>query len=384
MNEKSYVSVICEYNPFHHGHLYQLQKLKEAFDGVVCIMSGNLVQRGSAAIADKYIRAEAALRSGANLVLELPVPWCCASARDFAAAGVYIADAIGSRSLAFGTEDDLHLLLQIDSLVSNADFADKLQKRVEADKNISYPHAFRTAVSEHFGEEYAEIIGKPNNILALEYLGAMRGKEILPYAVKRDLSLKSSSVIRSAEDGEAMMNMLPESSRNVFSKALNSDFPRNNSKLDSFFIGTLRRMGQKNSIPQDIYSTPDDLAKKIISESLRVSAVTDLIHNCTDKKYTSARVRRAVLSAVFGITTQQVRRMPPYTCVLASDSIGREILRTAKNQSDIDIITKPAHALVAGKAVKEAFLFAKGIEDIVALSAPEPQPADKGKTPLII
>ncbi|MBO4277044.1 MAG: nucleotidyltransferase family protein, partial [Clostridia bacterium] len=74
-----FAAVICEYNPFHRGHLYQLNRIKDSFDGVICVMSGDAVQRGDFAVAGKYLRARAALECGADLVLELPAPWCCAS-----------------------------------------------------------------------------------------------------------------------------------------------------------------------------------------------------------------------------------------------------------------------------------------------------------------
>ena len=87
--------IICEYNPFHFGHAYQIKNLKERFDTVVCILGGNISQRGEAAVSDRYIRAKAALQNGADLVVELPAPWCCASAREFAAGGVFLAKELG-------------------------------------------------------------------------------------------------------------------------------------------------------------------------------------------------------------------------------------------------------------------------------------------------
>ena len=99
-------AVICEYNPFHFGHKKQLEVLKTKYDAVVGIMSGDAVQRGEAAIADKYVRARAAVECGMDAVFSLPFPHCCASAADFARAGVYVADALGADALAFGVEDD--------------------------------------------------------------------------------------------------------------------------------------------------------------------------------------------------------------------------------------------------------------------------------------
>ena len=92
---KRVCGLICEYNPFHFGHEYQLKKLKEQFAAVVCILGGNLSQRGEVAVSDRYVRAKAALQSGADLVVELPAPWCCASAREFARGGVFLAKAMG-------------------------------------------------------------------------------------------------------------------------------------------------------------------------------------------------------------------------------------------------------------------------------------------------
>ncbi len=378
---KNYVSVICEYNPFHYGHAFQIKTLAERFDGVICIMSGNIVQRGSVAVADKYLRAEAALNAGANLVMEFPIPWCCASARDFAAAGVRIADSVGSGYLAFGAEDGIELLKRIHSFVSEDSFSRRIQALVEENKSLSYPAALSGIIEEEFGKEAAEAISKPNNILALEYLSALEGTSITPYAVKRDLSLKSSSAIRSLGSGEAMIENLPEASASVFRKSLGKGFPRDEKKLDSFYIGSLRRV---KDTEKDFYSAPDDLVKKILSESVRASSVDELVLSCTDKIYTRARVRRAINSIVFDITTERVKALPSYTCVLAADEIGRKILKNAKNNDDFDIITKPIKALSASEATKDSFRFAKSIEDVVALSAPLPEPADKGMTPTII
>ncbi len=381
--DKHFVSVICEYNPFHFGHKHQLDVLRGRFDGVVCIMSSDLVQRGSVAVAGKYLRASAAVRSGANLVLELPIPWCVSSAQDFARAGVHIASRIGSASLAFGAEDDFDLLTEIHSLVSSSDFAKKLSLLTASHGNMSYPAALAALVGETLGETAEKAVLKPNNILALEYLKALKNTSVSPYVVKRDTRFDSSSAIRASNDAEIMLSMLPTESKSVFEGSKGVDFPRNSEKLDAFFIGSLRRMRASDLSNTDFYSVPDDLLCKVLSESQRVSTVDELVTRCTDKKYTGARVRRAIAAIVFDIRRKQLAQDPPYTCVLAADSVGREILRQIKN-ADIDIITKPAHAYSCSASTAEAFAFAKGVEDIVSLSSPVPTPADQGKTPIII
>lgn len=383
MSVQGFVSVICEYNPFHYGHEYQIQQLKKEFGAVVCIMSGNVVQRGTFAVADKYIRANAALNCGADLVIELPLPWCCASASDFARAGVFIAEAIGSDYLAFGAEDDIEILMKIREVASKKEFSDHVSKIIAENKNVSYPNAFSTAISEFLGNEYAEAVKKPNNILANEYISSLSGRKTKPFAVRREQSFKSSSMIRSTLDGNAMLSLIPEKSREIFEKAYLSDFPRDMSKLDSFFIGTLRNIAHEGKIPENIYSAPDGLIQKILSASVKVSSFDSLVTACTDKIYTSARVRRAVISLVFGITSDRIKQNPPYTQVLAANGKGREILKSIKNEKTIDIITKPVHALSHGNITKDAFLFSKKIEDTVSLSSPLPTPADEGKSPVI-
>lgn len=383
MNEKKYVSVICEYNPLHHGHLYQLNVFKDAFDGVICIMSGNVVQRGLVAVADKYIRAESALNCGADLVLELPFPWCCASATDFACAGVHIAENVGAHYLGFGAEDDISALEKINDLCQKSDFQQELFEKIENNK-LSYPQGFSALVCEHLGEEYAKIVEKPNNILGMEYLRALNGKNILPFAVKRNLDFLSSTQIRSFESPDKIIEQLPDGSAEVYKKEMGKGFVRDEKKLDSFFIGTLRRMRTIGDIQANLYSTPDDLVKKLVANSIKTDKVSELVNLCVDKKYTQARVRRGLLALTFGITTDKVKQMPPYTLVLAANEKGREILKKAKKISKIPIITKPVHALEQGMEAKKAFEFSKGIEDIIALSSPIYEFADMGKTPKII
>ena len=383
MDSKKYVSVICEYNPFHFGHRFQMNELKRNFDGVVCIMSGDIVQRGSVAVADKYLRAETAIRNGADLVLELPIPFCCASAHDFARAGVHIADKIGVDALGFGAENDENSLTFLHDIISSELFQTKIKKYIEENKNVSYPQALTILVEQIIGATAGEIVKKPNNILSLEYLLALKSTSIKPFIIKREKGLLSSSEIRNHDKSE-ILDLLPEDSKSVYEREFDVAFPRNEQKLDSFFIGTLRRLCSEKANLSDIYSTPDDLVKKILSASMVCSSVAELVSVCTDKNYTSARVRRSINAIVFGITSSRVTSMPTYTTVLATNEIGREILRIAKKKGEIDIITKPIRALNCKEETKDGFLFSKSVEDIISLSSPIPKPANEGRNPFII
>ncbi len=383
MKQKHCVAVICEYNPFHFGHKHQMELLKAEFETVICIMSGNIVQRGSVAVADKYLRAEAALKSGADLVVELPIPWCCSSARDFATAGVHIAACLGVTHLAFGAEDGAELLCEINGYTESEEFTQRINEILSENKNLSYPQAFTEAVRQRFGNIHAEAVKKPNNILALEYLSALKNTDISPFVVKRAPEFSSSSQIREKGNAEEMLNMLPEESYTVFAREKDRLFPRNEKKLGAFFVGRLRQLIYENSDFSSLYALPSDLAHKILRSAQKQSSVKDIVSDCTDKNYTAARVRRAVNALTFGITAERVNTPPPYTAVLAANEKGRKTLKTAKKNDGIDIINKPVRALEQGEQTKNAFLFAKRIEDILCLAEPTPSPADTAKNPII-
>ncbi len=384
MSSKGFVSLICEYNPFHFGHLFQLEQLKKNFGAVVCIISGDIVQRGSVAIGDKYLRAEIAMKAGADLVLEHPIPWCCSSAKDFARAGVHIAHSIGGTQLAFGAEDSLDMLSEIVSVISRSDFAEKVKSLVAENKNLSYPAAMGKIVESLLGSQYAFAMGKPNNILGIEYLLAMKDRGMDAFVIKREPSFRSSSQIRSLSEINDILGAIPIQSREALEREAGNTFPRDIAKLDSFFIGSLRAIAIQNKDLSCLYAVPNDLLQKLLAESFHYSTVDSLVSACADKKYTNARVRRGINSIVFGIKAHNVSNLPPYTCVLGANSKGREILKSAKALNRIDIITKPVHALSKNENTKQAFLFAKGIEDIISLSSPVSYPADLGKTPFII
>ena len=120
--------IVCEYNPFHNGHLLQINEIKKSTDEpIICVMSGNFTQRGEIAIADKYARAKAALECGADLVVELPIPFCISSAEYFARAGVFIAESAGADSLYFGSEcGDAQLILS----AAKAIYSDEVQQKI--------------------------------------------------------------------------------------------------------------------------------------------------------------------------------------------------------------------------------------------------------------
>lgn len=382
MAEKSFAAVICEYNPFHRGHLFQLENIKKRFPAVVCIMSGDLVQRGETAVAGKYIRARAALECGADLVLELPAPWCCSSAADFARAGVHIAKSIGASALAFGAEGDEETLFSAAALCERREFTARVGELAGRRENkLSYPAAFTSAVREFLGEAAAGEFSKPNNILALEYLKSLRGSGVEPFVIPRAPGYESSGEIRALEDPEKMLASMPENARGVYRAALEAgDFPRGMARLDSFFVAFFRTVAQKSDL-SGIYSMTDDLAAKLLRESRANASFSAMCAACVDKKHTLARVRRAAVAAALGWRAADVKKAPLFTTLLAADPAGCGILASLrKKECGVAIVTKPADAPAP---VREAFALNARASDLASLAAPRPRGCERGETPFI-
>lgn len=383
MSKKRYAAIICEYNPFHYGHLHQIEVLKKEYDGILCIMSGNLVQRGEIAIADKYKRAEAALLCGANLVVELPFPYCMLSARDFAFAGVTIAAMLGADALAFGCEDDFCLLTHVSEITSDSNFEKKLQTLIKTEKNLSYPKAKELLVEQLISPEASEAIRKPNNILTLEYLAAIKNGryEIHPHPVTREQTLRSSSSIRKEQNREAFLSALPPESASVYNQLNWDEFPRTAENLSQYILASLRRYHPSGAV----YGTPIDLQKLIMSTAHTVTSFSELVNACQNTLYTEARVRRSVLSMVFGITPVDALCKPSYTLLLAADSIGCAYLKSRKKQIQIPVITKPSHIKRQSQAVQDSFYREAGVDNVLSLSAPKPEASNNlRKTPHIL
>lgn len=370
-NQRKTVALICEYNPFHFGHQHQLSVLKEKYGCIMGIMSGAFVQRGQVAVEDKYRRAESAVCGGMNLVLELPFPYCVASAKDFAAAGVDIAAAMGADALAFGCEDGGELLTDIAKLIATEEFEEETASLIKADPSLSFPRARAEAIRKHLGDKGAEILSKPNNILGAEYIAhAIKSGYDMDFCfVKRDFGFKSSTKIR---EGESFEGEIP--------------FPRfytekRDLKYREREIISLLRKG----VPQGLYCVDASLAATLKSAALKATSLEELVAAATGKTYTAARVRRGIVAAWLGIGADAVKAKPIYTNLLAADKKGLEFLSATKKSRALSVVTKPADYKKLppdGIAAAEAALIA---EEEAALCTAEIKPyiSPLTKTPFI-
>lgn len=329
------VGIICEYNPLHLGHQKQIRLIKAAFGedtAVVCAMSGNFVQRGAPAIIDKHARAKAAILSGADLVLELPVTTALSSAEGFASGGVKLLSPLCD-SLCFGAEtaDQERLLAAAHALLSE-DFPPML--RAQLDTGKSFPAA-RQAALEALGGN-ADLLRQPNDILAVEYCKAIVhqgiGMDIFPihragsyHAEMADTENPSATAVRKLMLGAYNWKYcVPREVRSIFETA-----PLHTLEAgERAILSRLRTMtdAEFEALP---YGS-EGLWRKFMHACRTQTTVEEILAATKSKRYTQTRLQRMLLCAFLGITAEDLTMDVSYTRVLAFNDRGRSLLNQAK------------------------------------------------------
>ena len=359
----STVAIICEYNPFHSGHAYQIEKIRREFGEdtvILALMSGNFTQRGEAAIADKMLRARCAVECGINLCIELPFPFSMSSAELFSLSGIRILNALGTVDyLSFGSESgDIEALYKTAEYMLTPEYQQELSSAlaVKEDKNEGYPKMCERALAKVAQNDTEYVSLTPNNILAIEYIKALIStkSKIKPHTVKRDGAdyneesiihdkHQSASAIRNAlaSSDVSALDFVPETAKKLFLDAISTGFaPCDEERVSAAVIASLRLSSPDNG--EDIHDVGGGLYNRLIAKSFEANTITDLIRLCETKKFTKARLRRSVWYSFFGVTSSEVKAHPAYTSLLAADSIGTAELKRIKRSSDFPIITKPS------------------------------------------
>ena len=329
------VGIICEYNPLHLGHQKQIDRIRAEFGedcAIVCAMSGNFVQRGMPAILDKSLRAKAAVLSGADLVLELPVTCALSSAEGFAAGGVRLLSQMCD-TLCFGAEtaDKSALQATAGALLSEA-FPPLL--RQELDTGKSFPAA-RQAALERMGLS-AQVLSQPNDILAVEYCKAILAQDsrMEPFPIHRAGSYHAEVVDAENPSATAVRNLMliahnwkscvPRTAREVF-----RDAPLHSIQAgERAVLAKLRTMtdAEFEALP---YGS-EGLWRKLMHACRAEATLEDILTAVKSKRYTRTRLDRMVMCAFLGITGELLEAPVPYTRVLAFNDKGRSILKEAK------------------------------------------------------
>ena len=409
------VGLVTEYNPFHNGHLYHLNKAMEltGADISVAVMSGDFVQRGEPAVLDKYTRASMALNSGVNLVIELPVNYAVSSAESFAAGALKVLDYIKADSIAFGSESgNIERLSKLAHIL--CDNEDTLYKEISkyTANGISYAAARQKVVEKLTDKDTAAMLTSSNNILAVEYLKAIikNNYAIKPYTVQRqgdaynDTDIRSdyasATALRGNLKADNISKYIPVKAGLILSSNTNYIYPDDITKalftrlLDILFISSY----DKNAFIENVMQYPDvskEIAGRLYKSAMDMITRTvpqrseskdnwafsfgSLCEHIKTKEVPLSRIKRALVRITLGLDKKHMEKYAnePYIRVLGFDKKGQEYLSYIRKNVEVPLITKTAdykemllddiHAaniynmIVAGKyGVKELGDFVRG------------------------
>lgn len=360
------VFIISEYNPFHNGHAWQIQKIREELqpETIVAIMSGNFVQRGIPSILDKFRRARMAVLGGCDLVVELPSIYATSSAEFFATAGVRLAHAMDpDGTLSFGSESGniSEIVTAAELLRSRKPELDR-QIREELDKGYSFPKARLEAFRKVSGSPaLAAVLESPNNILAVEYVKAamMMGSPLSYHTVKRkglgyhDIAtndtvpedqLPSATAIRQAlEQGDLSYPLMavPESTRSLFESDLSDSLLIDEEQLKSLIQYRLFLQPEALS---ELPEAKDGLGERILNHREKLSSLSlqDFSLKVKTRRFTYTRIRRLLIHLALGFDAMDYdalrRAEPSYARILALNPAGQAFLGKTRKSRTIQLI----------------------------------------------
>ena len=345
------LGMICEWNPFHLGHAWLLRELKRCYSlPVVCVMSGNFVQRGEPAVAEKRARAEMALRCGADVVFELPTVWAMASAERFARGGVALLRRTGVvTQVAFGSEcGDAAALMRVAACLDGEDFRAALQRRLAGGDTFAVCRE-RAAV-ELLGETDAALLREPNNILGIEYCRALRGSGIgavtLPRTGARHDGAASGGIASASEirrllhegQPERAMAFLPPAAAEVLRREMaQGRAPVTLENCERAVLAKLRTLREEDFLPYD--GGGEGLYRRVYRAVRAGTSVGEILALAKTKRYPMARLRRMLLAA--WLEVPQPPEEVPYLRLLGAGKDGRPLLRQMQ-RSGVPVLTKPA------------------------------------------
>lgn len=387
--------IVAEYNPFHNGHKYQVEKSKELgeWTHVVAAMSSNYVQRGETALISKWARAEMAVKNGVDLVIEIPTLWSTSFAQRFALGGVSLLDSLGCVDmLSFGSEcGDIDELIECKNAINSDAVTERLRENL--DFGLSFASARAEALRTVYGNRFFDILEEPNNTLGIEYLQALDklDSSIVPMTIKR-VGASHDSIIRSenfacASDIRSMMlgggreweMFVPQSVVDIYRREEeNNRAPCPNSKLEFSILCCMRQLSA-----EDIGLSPDvseGIEYRIHDAALKASSLEELYQLAKTKRYSHARIRRIVLHAFMGFVADDYKENPPYIHVLAMNEKGKEILKEAKDKAKKPIVTKASDFDGLDDYGRHVFALEDMCTDVYSLASPVILPCGREKT----
>lgn len=376
--------IIAEYDPFHTGHARQIAAVRQSLGAdcaVVCAMSGNWTQRGTPALAEKHLRARLALLGGADLVLELPLPYAISSAEWFARGGVSVLAGTGVVThLCFGSECGvLAPLEETARCLDSAEYSQAL--RGFLDQGLSFPTARQRAARKLIGPA-AGCLSQPNNNLGVEYLRALNrcGSGIVPLTVPR----QGAGHGEGPRDGFASASYLRQCLREGrLDQALPYLIPCEGDLLASASLSDvslaeraiLVRLRQMTA--EELAALPDcgeGLSNRLYRAIRQGTSLEEILSLAKTKRYPLARLRRVLLWAYLGLTRADRPETPPYLRVLGMNETGRALLREISAQSTNPVLTKPVHVRRLAEVAQHLFELEARAADLYGLCLPQVPP----------
>lgn len=337
----NFVGIVAEFNPIHNGHAHLISAARQmGADCVVASLSGNFVQRGDTAIISKSARAEAALKCGIDLCLELPVAYSMSTAQNFAYGSVYSLVNAGVDTIIFGSEcGDIDLLKEIAEVLLSPAFKAELDRILPS--GCSFPAARQASVAAILGQEKAKALELPNNNLGIEYIIAAKnmgaGIDFVTVhrigaehdSAEQNPICPSASFIRNAinqSNFESIRSFIPEKAAEIILKEINEGRISDINRLERAVLTVLRTTDETafSRLP-DI---SEGIEKRIYKAATAASSLEELYSLAKTKRYTSARIRRLVLGAFLGMDKDFFLSPPPYIRVLGHTETGRNKLKS--------------------------------------------------------
>ncbi len=386
-------AIIAEYNPFHNGHAYHIEQTRRAgATHIMVVMSGSFVQRGEPAMQTKFARAHTALECGADLVVELPVPWSMANAQTFARGAVGIIRASGCADmLSFGSEcGDVSLL----ELAAAADSDSRVKELLGGflAEGMTFAAAREKAVLAVY-PELCNVLSGSNNALAVEYIKALENCGITPFTVKRSgahhdsddssLGFASASKIRKAVyAGADCSQYMPETATDFLQECIkDGTAPIKTARLEKAVLYAMRC-----ATPEAIKKAPDvfeGLENRIFEAARNAATLDELYALAKTRRYTHARIRRIVMSCFLGIKAQDGAGKPPYIRPLAFNGRGRELLGII-SENNAEVLMRSSEVRNMSDEAKRVFFLECRATDIAALGMPQPIPCASDMTAKMI
>ena len=356
----SVYGIVAEYNPFHNGHFYQINEIKKNSENkVVVVMSPNVVQRGDFAVFDKWLRCEAAIKCGADLVLELPSAYAMSTAEKFAFGSISILNALNCVDfLSFGSDKaNLDLLLKVAEMLEEQKTDNRIKELLKS--GITYAKARSQAVGEQ-DERLSELLSNPNDILAIEYIKQLKRlnsnivpKPLLRVGSSHDAEMPngeyaSASFLREHLSLESLKKHTPKAAFEVFSKALeDGNYSEGASSLEKALI--LKILNTEPYKLAELADVSEGLENRIIKAAQKAQNLEELCELIKTKRYTMARIRRILMSVLLSFPNAKQIPEPQYIRVLGASENGKKLI----SKGGLPVLTSLSRAEELGEEAKE-------------------------------